>query len=360
MQSPRRKFYRKDKGKMFKVCLLILSIIVPVTVTVLNWSIYGVRHMKFSYPITATFIQWVGAFILLSIINGFFGPRNQSGIDLHGNIVDSKFFSRGFWKKFQLYFFPSLVYGLEIIGMNVGLFYMSISYSKILRSIKIFFTMLLSRIFLKKQIHKYQIIAVILSWLSFLSIFLSFVTGDIYHNFRDAPKAFIMNSIASFLGAVFLVSLAKANTKANQELPIKMTSLQTSELMMFWMSLVMLPLSLVFEPTAILELFDVDKKVLILLGFATVFTLINKVIVFTIVKHFTPVTVMFITQLRVIPEIIIDSIFFHKYDFQIYFVFSILFMLLSSVLYRYGSVMMTPRRETIPLLLETKDATDLF
>ncbi|KAL0213579.1 hypothetical protein RCL1_007205 [Eukaryota sp. TZLM3-RCL] len=298
-------------GGLWGALYLFIGILLPFYNHLLFHS-SGKVFPGFPFPIAATWLQLSGVVLVLSILSYF---RKLAS--------EQKAFGRFFWSRVFVMWPVIFTQATNIMLMNTGLFMLDVSLHVLLRASEIVWVVLFSSLSKKERPSKKLLLACFVCLFGTLLIVLHII------NEKGIKKPTIMALIVHFLTTVMsalnIVLFKVLSTKMNTQVPYKIDSVELTRLNLFCQCFVILPCILLFEPAAFPTLLHPNPKLWVMLGAGLLLTSVYKLSFVALILHTRAITVGVVAQLKIVPQVLLDVIFYKKYNFSVFILLGSLF-----------------------------------
>ncbi|KAG9392816.1 EamA-like transporter family [Carpediemonas membranifera] len=272
-----------------------------------NYLCYRGHHhavRPFPYPVTFTAIQLFATCAFMTVANialHFLRPHR------HGS---SWVLGRGLLVKLSTLFMPAAIFAGNMSMMNMGLMKTSVSVHVLLRGSEIVWIILMAWILQKERPRVLTVACIALLFvgtaLVSLQLLLSNGLGSL------GLGALLMNMLPTMIAPAYSVLLKWTIQRLKLE-GYQMHPTETTALVIGLTATVMICPTPWLEPGAAVELLHIHLPLFIVLCFGCVLTCTFKFVMIAMLDRQHVITVGIVGQMKIIPQVIMDVLFFKNY-----------------------------------------------
>jgi len=279
---------------LLAVCYYVLTTTFPLFNTLLFKGWGPVKG--FPYPLSATWIQLIGVFILLLIYSIIMHYLQRKDV-----LKKSWAFGPGFFWKCKHLILVSIAFAAVISLTNMGLFLVDLNTHVLLRSSEIVWVVLFA-LLIQKEIPSIGTIICCLV----LIVGTVLVSMDFTQKIKSSAVALVINLTASLASGLMIVLLRRACVILRSKDPT-ISVLEITFFKIIIASIVLIPPTFIVEPGAFKALIHdnttQEYQVTLLVGAGVLLTMFYQSVMVGLTTYSLAITVGIISQTKIIPQV---------------------------------------------------------
>ncbi|GIQ80208.1 hypothetical protein KIPB_000968 [Kipferlia bialata] len=290
---------------------------------------YYVSEDQYPYLITFTALQLLGTSVATGIMNYMWHRRVSLKATPH------TWMGEDLVAKWLAYLPAALIFSVNMSLNQSGLCKTSVTVHVLLKTTGILWSVLFARVLNQEKVKNYTLITCALMLSGAVSVCLS-----VFFEYGAESSTFegvLMTLGAAMLGPVYMSFTKKGMNKVQSVGIIKPHPSETTSLIMGTTGLGMILIGLVFEQGAWQALVDIgsDWYVWFVLGSGICMTFLFKLTTLWLLTRQSVTTVGIISETKIVPQMALDVLFFHKYDLTVLMVSGTLLITSGSLFFAY-------------------------